>query len=346
MVSLNVMEKKQPNNAANNNEQSGSAKTPSLNRDLQAFYRYLQTERRYSTHTLVAYQRDIQRFLSSLEQNVFSTIYWDEIKPAQVRAAVARIHRQGLSGRSLQRVLSSVRSLYKFLCRHQFASSNPATGIPAPKSAKRLPNTLSADKLNQLLNIKDEDFFSIRDRALMELLYACGLRLSELTGINITDIDWLQQSIRVTGKGSKQRQVPFGKKASDAVKSWLKRRALVIKEDEVALFISQRGSRISNSSVQQRLKKWAQKQGLDSVIYPHMLRHSFASHILESSNDLRAVQELLGHANLSTTQIYTHLDFQHLAGVYDNAHPRAMRAEAKKIGTGKAEVRKTVERKK
>jgi len=344
---MTIMEKKRSNKSTNNNnEQSGSGETPSLNQDLQAFYRYLQTERRYSTHTLVAYQRDIQRFLSSLDQDIFSTIHWDAIKPAQVRAAVARIHRQGLSGRSLQRTLSSIRSLYKFLCRHQLASSNPATGIPAPKSAKRLPNTLNADKLDQLLNIKGDDFFSIRDRALMELLYACGLRLSELTGINITDIDWQQQSIRVTGKGSKQRQVPFGRKAAEAVKTWLKNRSLLIKENEPALFISQRGSRISNSSVQQRLKKWAQKQGLDSAIYPHMLRHSFASHILESSNDLRAVQELLGHANLSTTQIYTHLDFQHLAGVYDNAHPRAMRAEARKIGARKAEARKTVERKK
>ena len=326
------MEKNQTDKTANNNnEQACLEATPTLNPDLQVFYRYLQTERRYSTHTLVAYQRDIQRFLKSLDKDIFSTIAWDEITPAEVRAAVARIHRQGLSGRSLQRILSSVRSLYKFLCRLQLASHNPAIGIPAPKSAKRLPDTLHADKLDQLLNIKGDDFFSIRDRALMELLYACGLRLSELTSINLTHIDWQQQSIRVTGKGSKQRQLPFGKKAAEAVKIWLKTRVLVVKGDEPALFISQRGTRISNSSVQQLLKKWAQKQGLDSVIYPHMLRHSFASHILESCNDLRAVQELLGHANLSTTQIYTHLDFQHLAGVYDSAHPRARKAEARKV---------------
>jgi len=210
-----------------------------------------------------------------------------------------------------------------FLCRHDLAKNNPAVGIPAPKATRRLPNTLHVDQLNQLLNVNVDSFLSSRDKAIMELLYACGLRLAELTTLDLADIDWQQQFVRVTGKGQKQRQVPFGNKARQALDVYLPQRALITKADKAAVFISQRGRRISHRSVQQRLKLWAQKQGLTSDIYPHMLRHSFASHILESSGDLRAVQELLGHANLSTTQIYTHLDFQHLAGVYDSAHPRA-----------------------
>ncbi len=300
-----------------------NGETLRLNKDLKRFYQYLQTERRYSIHTLAAYRRDINKFFQALDINLEASINWDEIEPHQVRSAVARLHRQGLSGRSLQRVLSSLRSLYKFLCRFQLAVNNPAIGIPAPKAAKRLPATLNAGKLDQLLKLHKNDSLAVRDQAMMELLYACGLRLSELTAMNVNDIDWQQQSVLVTGKGSKQRRVPFGKQAKESLKQWLKHRSLFLNSDEPAVFISRRGSRISNSSVQQRLKKRALEQGLDSAIYPHMLRHSFASHILESSSDLRAVQELLGHANLSTTQIYTHLDFQHLAGVYDSAHPRA-----------------------
>jgi len=229
----------------------------------------------------------------------------------------------------LQRWLSTIRSLYNYLCRFKRASNNPAIGIPAPKAAKRLPNTLNVDEIDQLLRIKtpvgvtDKNNLSTRDFAMMELLYACGLRLSELSGLDLQDIDWQQQSIIVTGKGQKQRRIPFGKKAKTAITSWLKQRDNIAGEGVNALFVSLRGARLSNSSIQKRLKKMALSQGLNVNVYPHMLRHSFASHILESSNDLRAVQELLGHANLSTTQIYTHLDFQHLAGVYDNAHPRA-----------------------
>ncbi len=229
----------------------------------------------------------------------------------------------------MQRWLSSIRSLYKFLCRFGLASNNPATGIPAPKAARRLPKTLNVDEINQLLTVRtgetalDKNKLSVRDNAMMELMYACGLRLSELSGLNMPDIDWQQQVIQVTGKGQKQRRLPFGGKAKDALNGWIKQRAIVVNENEAALFVSNRGSRLSNSSIQKRLKKMALTQGLETNVYPHMLRHSFASHILESSKDLRAVQELLGHANLSTTQIYTHLDFQHLASVYDDAHPRA-----------------------
>ena len=300
-----------------------------LQDDLQRFYNYLQSERRYSVHTVSAYRRDIKHFIKNCELDLSQTERWDEIKQADIRRCVATLHRQGLSGKSLQRWLSSVRSLYKFLCRFGRATNNPAIGIPAPKAAKRLPKTLNVDEINQLLTVRNtetpaaDNKLNVRDNAMMELMYACGLRLSELSGLNMPDIDWQQQIIQVTGKGQKQRRLPFGGKAKKALDTWLKQRAIVVNENEAALFVSNRGSRLSNSSIQKRLKKMALTQGLDTNIYPHMLRHSFASHILESSKDLRAVQELLGHANLSTTQIYTHLDFQHLAGVYDDAHPRA-----------------------
>lgn len=300
-----------------------------LEDDLQRFYSYLQSERRYSAHTVSAYQRDIKHLIKNCNLSESQTIRWDDLKQADIRRCVAALHRQGLSGKSLQRWLSSIRSLYKYLCRFGRATNNPAMGIPAPKTAKRLPKTLNVDEINQLLSAKngetnsDDNGLNVRDNAMMELIYACGLRLSELSGLDMQDVDWQQQTIQVTGKGQKQRRLPFGRKAKDAVNSWIKQRANTVKENETALFVSNRGTRLSNSSIQKRLKKMALTQGLNTNIYPHMLRHSFASHILESSKDLRAVQELLGHANLSTTQIYTHLDFQHLAGVYDDAHPRA-----------------------
>lgn len=316
---------------------SADMSVETLNDDLQRFYSYLQSERRYSTHTVSAYQRDIKHFIQCNGLNENQAIHWDDIKQPAIRQCVAKLHRQGLSGKSLQRWLSTIRSLFSFLCRHKRASQNPAIGVPAPKIAKRLPKTLNVDEINQLLDVKvvhpktdDANGSSFktkaldsRDIAMMELMYACGLRLSELSGLNLQHIDWQQQTVVVTGKGQKQRQVPFGKKAKEAINLWLKQRGTMVEENEVALFISQRGHRLSNSSIQKRLKKMALTNGLNTNVYPHMLRHSFASHILESSKDLRAVQELLGHANLSTTQIYTHLDFQHLAGVYDSAHPRA-----------------------
>lgn len=304
-------------------------KHDALQDDLERFYNYLQSERRYSGHTVSAYRRDIKHFLKNCDLNLLQEKQWDEIKQADIRRCVATLHRQGLSGKSLQRWLSSIRSLYKYLCRFGRASNNPAVGIPAPKAARRLPKTLNVDEINQLLTVRNQDAaadknkITVRDNAMMELMYACGLRLSELSGLNLPDIDWQQQIIQVTGKGQKQRRLPFGGKAKDALNHWLKQRTAIANENEAALFVSNRGSRLSNSSIQKSVKKMALRQGLDTNIYPHMLRHSFASHILESSKDLRAVQELLGHANLSTTQIYTHLDFQHLASVYDDAHPRA-----------------------
>jgi len=303
-----------------------------LNNDLERFFSYLQSERRYSSHTVLAYRRDLNRLMQCLGLKHDQSINWDDIKQADIRHCVATLHRQGLSGKSLQRWLSSTRSLFKYLCRFQRATNNPAVGVPAPKASKRLPKTLNVDEINQLLAVKTADTdsgeknnhtISIRDRSMMELLYACGLRLSELSGLDIQDVDWRQQTITVTGKGQKQRRIPFGRKAKQALDDWLISRNTIAQENEAALFVSLRGNRLSNSSIQKRLKKMAIVQGLNTNVYPHMLRHSFASHILESSKDLRAVQELLGHANLSTTQIYTHLDFQHLAGVYDAAHPRA-----------------------
>jgi integrase/recombinase XerC len=289
--------------------------------DLNDFYHYLESERRYSPHTLAAYQRDLNAFIGFSRQRDVGS--WKQMDDLHVRAFVASQHRKGLSGTSLQRQLSSIRTLFNFLCRHGRADSNPAQGVPAPRAPKRLPETLSVDQLECLLAFPGDNALACRDRAVMELFYGCGLRLSELTGLELGDIDWQQATVLVTGKGRKQRKVPFGSKAETALKQWLQHRSSLADHDEKALFVSRNGKRISNSSIQQRLKKRALQQGVGISLHPHMLRHSFASHILESSNDLRAVQELLGHANLSTTQIYTHLDFQHLAGVYDKAHPRS-----------------------
>ncbi len=303
--------------------------TATLKQDLDKFFSYLQSERRYSSHTVVAYRRDLKHFVRCLGLDEAQPVSWDDIKQPEIRQCVSMLHRQGLSGKSLQRWLSSIRSLYNYLSRHQTATHNPAVGIPAPKAAKRLPKTLNVDEINQLLentaHEKEADNKQLicRDVAMMEMLYGCGLRLSELQGLSLQDIDWQQQIVTVTGKGNKQRRIPFGRKAREALKSWLIKRKKIADENEVAVFVSQRGSRVSHSCIQKRLKKMASIRGLNTNVYPHMLRHSFASHILESSKDLRAVQELLGHANLTTTQIYTHLDFQHLAGVYDSAHPRA-----------------------
>ncbi len=293
----------------------------SFESELDDFHNYLKSERRYSPHTLAAYQRDLNAFMAFCKQQNISS--WQQVDDLHVRGFVASQHRKGLSGTSLKRQLSSIRSLFNFLCRHHRADKNPAQGVPAPKAAKRLPETLSVDQLENLLAFPGDDVLACRDRAVMELFYGCGLRLSELTGLELGDIDWQQRSLSVTGKGRKSRHVPFGSKAETALKQWLQHRPAQADQAEKALFTSRRGTRISNSNIQQRLKKRALQQGVGISLHPHMLRHSFASHILESSRDLRAVQELLGHANLSTTQIYTHLDFQHLAGVYDKAHPRS-----------------------
>ena len=297
--------------------------------DLQSFYQFLKTEKRYSPHTLKSYKRDLSGFVEFCQQNKITG--WQKIDHQHIRSYVAQVHRKGLGGKSIQRLLSSIRSFFNFLLRNKKAKKNPALGVTAPKSPRKLPEVLSPDDLDALMRLDDADPLAVRDMAMMECLYGCGLRLSELIGLNLNKIEWQEQTLDVVGKGSKQRIIPFGKKARQALEKWLKLRDHYAGENEPAVFVSQRGQRISASSVQQRLKKWAQAKGLDRKLYPHLMRHSYASHMLESSHDLRAVQELLGHANLSTTQIYTHLDFQHLANVYDSAHPRARKTTGQKI---------------
>jgi len=240
-----------------------------------------------------------------------------------MRAYVAARHRKGLGGRSLQRELSAVRSFFNYLRREAEVKTNPVVGVRAPKTARKLPTPLDVDEMGQLLNVNHDSPLAIRDWAMMELMYSAGLRLAELVSLNVDSIDLADNSVPVSGKGSKTRIVPIGRFAKESLKQWLKERNHMTNPGETALFISSRGTRISARAVQQRMKQWGISQGIDSPVHPHRLRHSFASHLLESSGDLRAVQELLGHADISTTQIYTHIDFQHLAKVYDAAHPRA-----------------------
>ncbi|MCL4112271.1 UNVERIFIED_CONTAM: hypothetical protein GTU68_022765 [Idotea baltica] len=265
--------------------------------------------------------RDLSQFDSWLKK-----IEIDDILNADnlhIRNWVSGLHRQGIGSKTLQRKLSSLRSFYNFLIKKRLLKNNPAVDIRAPKAAKKLPDTLDTDSLTQLLNIPADSILAIRDLAIMELFYSSGLRLSELANLDLASIDFEEKSLRALGKGKKERVLPIGKKALEALNTWLSKRQTMAKIDENALFVSTRGKRISVRSIQQRLSHWQKKQGVEQHIHPHKLRHSFASHILESSGDLRAVQELLGHADISTTQIYTHLDFQHLANVYDKAHPRA-----------------------
>lgn len=276
-----------------------------------------------SEHTRKSYQRDLAVLLEYIETSDVQN--WRELDGRQMRSFVAWRHRQGISGRSLQRNLSAVRAFYRYLIREGVAQHNPADGVRAPKSAKTLPKLLDVDQAAQLVEIDANDPLSIRDKAILELMYSSGLRLSELVSLNLDSLDLPDAVVTVIGKGNKTRKVPVGKQARKAMKHWLEKRDDMAKDQELAVFVSQRGNRISPRSVQQRLNQWALKQGLTNHVNPHMLRHSFASHLLESSGDLRAVQELLGHADISTTQVYTHLDFQHLANVYDDAHPRAHR---------------------
>ncbi len=288
---------------------------------LERYLGHLQYERRLSPHTLSNYRRDLTRLSEYCDSAAIEQ--WPQLDPAAVRAYVAWRHRRGAGGRTLQRELSSLRGLFTFLLREGVVTSNPGIDIPAPKSEKRLPNALDVDQTAHLLEIEGDEPLVVRDRALMELIYSSGLRLSEAVGLDIDSIDRRDGMVQVLGKGSKARIVPVGREALRALAQWLKVRAQLAAPQERALFVSQRGGRISTRSVQQRMRHWGIAQGVEGRVHPHMLRHSFASHMLESSGDLRAVQELLGHADIATTQVYTHLDFQHLAKVYDSAHPRA-----------------------
>ncbi len=288
---------------------------------LEAFLLHLRDERRLSPRTLESYARDLNTLVSWLEEREIPQ--WSQLTQHHVRQYLAERHRKGRSPKSLHRELSSLRSLYRYLLREGEVEANPALGVRAPKVNRTLPTTLDADQLGQVLDFEDDSPVGLRDHAIMELFYSSGLRLAELVSLDMGDIDPHEKMVEVTGKGAKTRRVPVGRQALEAIQTWLKVRNAMATEDEPALFVGVRGRRISRSTIQKQLSQRSIEQGAPRNIHPHLLRHSFASHLLESSGDLRAVQELLGHANISTTQIYTHLDFQHLAEVYDKAHPRA-----------------------
>jgi len=292
---------------------------------LARYHHHLCSEKRYSPRTVSSYEHDLNDFITWLEQQAGTSEAPSPltIHTAQVRQWISYLHRKGLSGKSLQRKLSSIRRFYRFLLRENLIESNPVVDVQSPKHARKLPDTLDADTLERLLSIESDTILAVRDRALMELLYSSGLRLAELVGLDTHDVDHHQQQVRVIGKGNKERYIPVGRMALAAVTQWLQLRVTLAAHGETALFVSKRGTRLHPRSVQFRLNHWRLQQGLEQHVHPHKLRHSFASHVLESSGDLRAVQEMLGHADISTTQIYTHLDFQHLAAVYDKAHPRA-----------------------
>ncbi len=287
------------------------------------FLDHLEHQRRLSPHTLDNYRRDLRRIAGWMADHGIAD--WPHLGQAQVRDYVAWRHRRGASGRTLQRELSALRSLFRYLMNEGDAATNPADGVRAPKSPRRLPVTLDADQLDHLLSLDDDTPLGRRDAAIMELFYSSGLRLAELVSLDLGDIDLEDATLQVTGKGGKTRRVPVGRTAREAIRRWLALRGRLATLDEPALFVSARGGRIRPRTVQARLKRWSSLQHAPRAVHPHLLRHSFASHLLESSGDLRAVQELLGHADIATTQIYTHLDFQHLAQVYDQAHPRAHR---------------------
>jgi len=294
---------------------------PTIEQDIKEYLDVLSIERRLSDHTISNYQRDIFKLIDF--GNQYSLNFWHGLNAQQARRFAAKLHASGLNPKSIQRILSACRSLCHFLIERRRILQNPFIDVRAPKANKTLPKTLTAEQLSQLIEIDADDPISLRDQAFMELFYSSGLRLSELCQLNLNDLMFDQSLVRVTGKGNKMRDIPIGSLAIKSLKQWLIARNSLPLTDFEAVFVSKWGRRISPRNIQQRLKYWAKKQGLDINITPHMLRHSFASHMLESSGELRSVQELLGHANISTTQIYTHLDFQHLAEVYDQAHPRA-----------------------
>ena len=294
---------------------------------LNEYLQFLNFERGLSPLTRENYARDIKQLIKLAD-----SIALDDLQNIHIRRFIATLHSKGLGGKSLARMLSSWRGFFSFLIqRHQF-ESNPVIGLRAPKSPKALPQALSIEQTIKLVDIKEDDFLSVRDHAILELFYSSGLRLSELVNLNIDTLDFIEGTVEVTGKGNKTRIVPMGAHAMAAIQKWLVLRANITLNDAASkpVFIGLQGRRISARNIQYRLKEWSIKQGINSSVHPHMLRHSFASHVLQSSGDLRAVQEMLGHANISTTQVYTHLDFQHLSKTYDAAHPRA-----KKIGTKK-----------
>jgi integrase/recombinase XerC len=298
---------------------------------LQQYIEHLRHERRLSEHTAAAYRRDIEALLACAGEAQLR-----DLKVHDVRRFIGQLHGRGLSPRSLARMLSGWRGFYRYLARDHRYGDNPCAGIRAPKAPRHLPHALSPDEARRLLETDAEAMLAVRDKAMFELLYSSGLRLAELIRLAPADVNYDDATVRVTGKGSKTRIVPVGSRAVAALEAWLELRGQIRGLQADALFVNRAGRRLTSRSVQLRLKTWALQRGLPTRVHPHVLRHSFASHVLQSSGDLRAVQEMLGHASISSTQVYTHLDFQHLAKVYDAAHPRA-RARPEKL---QREVRK------
>lgn len=284
---------------------------------------HLRTERRLSPHTESNYRRDLDALIAYCECEGITG--WKKLDNFHIRTFAAREHRDGLGPRSVQRRLSALRGFFNYLIRERVIEANPAADIRAPKASKRLPKTLDVDQVASLLNRRADSTLARRDLAMMELLYSSGLRLAELAGLDVTDLDLADRTVRVTGKGSKTRILPVGKQAVAALRAWLADRAAFVRGGSAALFVGRDGRRLGARAIQRRIGNWAQATGIGVPVHPHLFRHSFATHLLESSRDLRGVQELLGHADISTTQVYTHLDFQHLARIYDESHPRARR---------------------
>ena len=291
---------------------------------LPEYLEFLNFERGLSPLTRENYARDITQLIQLAQETVEPTAL-NKLQNIHIRRFIATLHSKGLGGKSIARMLSSWRGFFDFLVNRKGFSSNPVIGLRAPKSAKTLPQALSIEQATKLVAIAEDDILSMRDHAILELFYSSGLRLSEVVNLNIDALDFSEGTVTVTGKGNKTRIVPMGTHAIAAIQKWLALRnnITINQPDSKAVFIGLQGRRISARNIQYRLKEWSIKQGINSSVHPHMLRHSFASHVLQSSGDLRAVQEMLGHANISTTQIYTHLDYQHLTKVYDTAHPRA-----------------------
>ncbi|MGD0960751.1 MAG: tyrosine recombinase XerC [Methylomonas sp.] len=288
---------------------------------LDDFFAYLRGEKRASANTLDAYQRDLQRVQAFCAERKIRC--WRELESSDVRFYIGCRHKNGVSGRTIQRELAALRGFFRYLLKKRHIETDPVQGLQAPKSPKKLPKTLDVDQMTGMLEASPDSALEIRDLAMFELFYSSGLRLTELVMLDLGDINFSDGVVRIRyGKGGKERMAPVGKQAISALKKWLELRP---EAGSAAVFVSQRGARLGQRSVQLRLERWGIKHGVDMHMHPHMLRHSFASHMLESSQDIRAVQELLGHSDISTTQIYTHLDFQHLAKVYDQAHPRAKR---------------------
>jgi integrase/recombinase XerC len=290
---------------------------------IDGYLKHLGTERRLSPHTASNYARDLRALADYADRGNLAE--WNKLDSQHVRMFAARAHAGGLAPRSVQRRLSAVRGFFNYLLRERVVAGNPAVDIRAPRAGRRLPGTLDVDQINQLLDIPAEGALAVRDRAIMELFYSSGLRLDELVGLDIGQLDLADRTVRVLGKGRKTRVVPVGRMAIEALRAWLKERVSLADTESPALFVGRNGSRLKHRAVQLRIAYWARRKGLPSHVHPHLFRHSFATHLLESSKDLRGVQELLGHADISTTQVYTHLDFAHLARTYDASHPRAKR---------------------